>query len=221
MGYPFARSGKGAPMFDAVFFDLDGTLIDTESIALRSGMQAFAAFGHDVGPDFMHRLVGKAEPQSDAIIRAAFPALDYAAFSALWRQGFQSGLEEDIPLNPGVQELLSAIALPKALVTSTGRDGAHWKLRRAGLDRHFATVVTFHDVAAPKPAPDPYLLAAERLGVDPARCLVFEDSEVGAESAQRAGCVVVQVPDMIPTEGRFARHVARDLMSGARLAGLI
>ncbi|MEY4984152.1 MAG: hypothetical protein RIR62_2418 [Pseudomonadota bacterium] len=208
-------------MFDAVFFDLDGTLIDTESLALRSGMQAFADFGHDVGAEFMHGLVGKAEPQADALIRAAFPALDHAAFSARWRQAFQHALETDIPLKPGVTELLPAIALPKALVTSTGREGAHWKLRRAGLDHHFATVVTFHDVAAPKPAPDPYLLAAERLGVDPARCVVFEDSEVGAESAHRAGCVVVQVPDMIPSGGRFARHLAQDLMSGARLVGLV
>lgn len=208
-------------MFDAVFFDLDGTLIDTESVALASGLKAFANFGHAVTADFMHGLVGKAQPQSDDIIRAAFPSLDFDGFAQAWRVAFQAGLEADMPLKAGATDLLTAIRQPKALVTSTGRDGAHWKLDRAGLSPHFATVVTFHDVAAPKPAPDPYLLAAERLGVDPARCLVFEDSDVGAESAHRAGCVVVQIPDLVPTEGRFARHVARDLLSGARLAGLI
>lgn len=208
-------------MFDAVFFDLDGTLIDTESIALASGLRAFAAFGHPVTPDFMHGLVGKAEPQADAIIRAAFPALDFDGFAAAWRAGFAQGVDEDLPLKPFATDLLSAITLPKALVTSTGRDGAHYKLDRAGLSHHFRTVVTFHDVAEPKPSPEPYLLAAERLGVDPARCVVFEDSDVGAEAAHRAGCIVVQVPDVMPTEGRFARHVAADLMSGARLAGLI
>lgn len=208
-------------MFDAVFFDLDGTLIDTESVALASGLKAFAEFGQPVTADFMHQLVGKAEPQSDAIIRAAFPHLDFTGFAQAWRAAFQAGLEADLPLKPGATDLLAAIRQPKALVTSTGRDGAHWKLDRAGLSPHFATVVTFHDVTAPKPAPDPYLLAAERLGVNPARCLVFEDSDVGAEAAHRAGCVVVQVPDVVPTEGRFARHVARDLLSGARLAGLI
>ncbi|MBA4349649.1 MAG: HAD family phosphatase, partial [Rhodobacter sp.] len=77
------------------------------------------------------------------------------------------------------------------------------------------------DVSEPKPAPEPYLLAAARLGVDPTRCLVFEDSDVGAEAAHRAGCTVVQVPDVAPTEGRFARHLAADLLAGARAAGII
>lgn len=208
-------------MFDAVFFDLDGTLIDTESVALVAGRRAFAAFGHDVTTDFMHSLVGKAEPLATDIIRAAYPGIDHAGFSAAWRDGFNQGLEQGVPLKSGAFELLEALRLPKALVTSTGRDGAHWKLDRAGLTPHFETVITFDDVVSPKPAPEPYLLAAERLGVDPRRCVVFEDSDVGAEAAHLAGCIVVQVPDVAATEGRFARHLADDLLSGARLAGLI
>ena len=94
-------------------------------------------------------------------------------------------------------------------------------LQHEGLTPHFRTIVTFDDVTAPKPAPAPYLLAAERLHVDPTRCLVFEDSDVGAEAAHRAGCIVVQVPDVQRTDGRFARHLADDLWSGARLAGLV
>mgnify|MGYP006173015307 CR=1 FL=1 len=106
-------------------------------------------------------------------------------------------------------------------VTSTGREGAHHKLGLAGIAHHFRTVVTFDDVRHPKPAPEPYLLAARLLGVSPARCLVFEDSEAGAEAAHRAGCVVVQVPDVVQASGRWAHHVAPDLMSGARRAGLL
>lgn len=208
-------------MFDAVFFDLDGTLIDTESVAMTAGLRAFAEFGHQVDESFMHGLVGKAEPDGAAIIRAAFPALDEHGFAAAWRRGFQSLLEQGVPMKAGASDLLAAIRLPKALVTSTGRSGAHWKLDRAGITPHFRTVITFDDVTAPKPAPDPYLLAAERIGVDPARCLVFEDSDTGAEAAHRAGCVVVQVPDVQSTDGRFARHLAADLWTGARMAGLI
>jgi len=59
------------------------------------------------------------------------------------------------------------------------------------------------------------------MAVAPARCVAFEDSEAGAEAAQAAGMVVVQVPDLLPTTGRFAHHVVPDLMSGARLVGLI
>lgn len=208
-------------MFDAVFFDLDGTLVDSERLAVVTGIHAFAAVGHDVDEGFMHRLVGKAEPQAAEIIRAALPGIDLAAFHAAWRQGFDGGLDNGLDLKAGAVELLEMLDHPLGLVTSTGRQGAHHKLGLAGIAHHFRTVVTFDDVRHPKPAPEPYLLAAERLGVDPARCLVFEDSDVGAEAAHRAGCVVVQVPDVAPTEGRFARHLAVDLMAGARAAGVI
>lgn len=207
---------------DAVLFDLDGTLVDTESIALVTGLAAFAEVGHPVDHGFMHALVGKAEPQTHQMILAELPGIDIPAFRAAWRRGFDDRMHSDgLPLKSGATELLDLLAHPKGLVTSTGRDGAHHKLGLAGLAHHFHTVITFDDVRAPKPAPEPYLLAAERMGVDPARCVVFEDSDVGAEAAHRAGCIVVQVPDVAPTDGRFARHLAADLLTGARLAGLI
>jgi HAD superfamily hydrolase (TIGR01509 family) len=208
-------------MFDAVFFDLDGTLVDTESLAVTTGLRAFAEVGHLVDAGFMHGLVGKAAPQAAEIIRGSLPGIDLEAFHAAWRVGFDSAIETGLPLKPGAVQLLEIIQHPLGLVTSTGREGAHHKLGLAGIAHHFRTVVTFDDVRQPKPAPEPYLLAAERLGVDPARCLVFEDSDVGAEAAHRAGCVVVQVPDVAPTDGRFARHLAEDLLAGARAAGLI
>ena len=208
-------------MFDAVFFDLDGTLVDTERLALVTGIEAFAAVGHAVDAAFMDRLVGKAEPQAAQIIREALPGIDLQAFHAEWRRAFDGGLHTGLDLKAGAVELLEILEHPLGLVTSTGREGAHHKLGLAGIAHHFRTVVTFDDVQHPKPAPEPYLLAAERLGVDPARCLVFEDSDVGAEAAHRAGCVVVQVPDVAPTEGRYARHVAADLLAGARAAGVI
>lgn len=207
---------------DAVLFDLDGTLVDTESLALVTGLAAFAEVGHPVDETFMHALVGKAEPQTHQLILAELPGIDIPAFRAAWQRGFEGRMLSDgLPLKAGATELLDLLAHPKGLVTSTGRNGAHHKLGLAGLAHHFPTVITFDDVRAPKPAPDPYLLAAERMGVDPTRCVVFEDSDIGAEAAHRAGCIVVQVPDVAPTDGRFARHLAADLLTGARLAGLI
>ncbi len=207
-------------MIDAIFFDLDGTLIDTESLALASGLAAFAAMGHPVDEEFMHRLIGKDMPTAGRLIAAALPGLDQTGLHSLWGERFQAATADGLPLKPGAETLLSARLRPMALVTSSGRDEAHRKLGIAGIADAFETIVTFHDVAAPKPAPEPYLLAAERLGVSPARCLVFEDSETGAESAHRAGCIVVQVPDVAPSEGRWAHHLAEDLISGARMAGI-
>ena len=208
-------------MFDAVLFDLDGTLIDTESIAMSTGLRVLSEMGHPVDAAFMHGLVGKAEPQTTAILAAALPSLDLAAFDQRWRRGFQDGMAQGLPLKAGALDLLTMLSHPLAIVTSTGRTGAHHKLGLAGIAVHFREVITLDDVLYPKPAPDPYLLAAQKMGVDPARCLVFEDSDVGAEAAHRAGCVVVQITDVAPVNGQFAHHTASDLLAGAKLAGLI
>lgn len=208
-------------MFDALLFDLDGTLIDTESVAMRSGQAAFSALGHNVDHAFMQRLVGVDLPTSAKIIGAALPDLDQTALQTLWRTSFVSEINRNLPLKPGVLELLEKRHRPMAVVTSSGHDEAHHKLKLAGLAGYFDTVVTLADVTAPKPAPEPYLLAAARLGVPPGRCLVFEDSETGSESGHRAGCTVVQVPDIGLATGRWAHHLATDLLTGARMAGLL
>jgi HAD superfamily hydrolase (TIGR01509 family) len=209
-------------MYDAILFDLDGTLIDTESLAVASGLAAFAQVGFPVDLTFMHRLVGIDGPTSAKIITALHPDLPLVELDTLWRAGFEAAMADGLSLKPGVMELLShALHLPRVLVTSSRRVDAHSKLGMVGLGAAFAHVVTVDDVTNPKPHPEPYLLAASLLGVTPTRCLVFEDSEAGSEAAQRAGMVVVQVPDVVPSQGKWAHHLATDLMAGARLAGLI
>jgi HAD superfamily hydrolase (TIGR01509 family) len=206
--------------YDAVIFDLDGTLLDTEAITHAAAVRAFATCGIDVDPAFLLRLVGVDDTTGAGRIMEAYPALDLAAFEREWRAASIWGQAGGVPLKPGVTELLSAITLPMAIATSSTRVQALRKLTACTLPA-FAHVVTVDDVARAKPAPDPYLLAASLLGVDPARCLAFEDSETGARSAHAAGMTVVQVPDLVPASGDYAHHVAADILAGARMAGLI
>jgi beta-phosphoglucomutase-like phosphatase (HAD superfamily) len=112
-------------MYDALLFDLDGTLIDTESIALATGLAAFAAAGHSVDEAFMHRLVGRDEPTAAGIIRAAIPEADLEMINRSWRAAFSAGVDRGLPLKPGAAELLGLARQPLAIVTSTGREGAH------------------------------------------------------------------------------------------------
>lgn len=211
--------------YAAAIFDLDGLLLDTERLSLAAGYEAIESLGWPRPEGLFERLVGTDDATAARRIASHFgPDFPLAALHERWNAGFRARLDEGIPLRPGAEELLEALVerrLPRAVATSSRRASAKRKLSMTGLERFFGAVVTLNCVAAPKPAPDAYLLAAERLGQDPARCIAFEDSDTGATSARAAGFTVVQVPDVIATDGRHAHHLATSLMEGARMAGLL
>jgi HAD superfamily hydrolase (TIGR01509 family) len=212
------------PSFDAVIFDLDGTLIDTEVLCNETGVQACRNMGHDVSLAFFETLAGIHDVERARLIgEHVGETIDLGIFYYEWDRLCEIRFADGIPLKPGTVALLERIAdlgLPMAVATSSRRKPAHDKITLAGLARWFSTIITFDDVAQAKPAPDPYLLAATRLSVSPAQCLAFEDSETGARAAHAAGMTVVQVPDLHPATGDHAHHVAPSLLEGALAAGL-
>lgn len=203
----------------AVLWDMDGTLLDSERIwdvSLRelarhlSGELSEATRGRMVGSSLdtsMSLLFTELRlvPEPDAVRRAGEWLLTRTGelFDAgiSWRPGAQAALE-----------LVQARGLPMALVTNTGRVLTDRALGTVGPGR-FAATVCGDEVQRGKPAPDPYLRAAELLGVDPWQCLAIEDSPTGAASAEAAGCPVLVVPGEVAVP-RSAGRVVRDSLLG-------
>lgn len=210
--------------FDAVIFDLDGTLVDTESLMFAAGQVAFARHGQTLSPALFASILGTDGPTGNRILTEALPGVDLPALNVDWDAEIHLRFNAGIPAKSGAEDLLRQLhtaGTPIAVATSSGIKAATRKLGSSGLARFFDVVVTAEDVTQRKPAPDPYLLAAQRLGVDPARCLAFEDSAPGTRSALAAGMTVVLVPDMARITGVTPHHEAETLVDGARMAGLL
>jgi sugar-phosphatase len=204
---PVPTSRVETSVFDAVLFDLDGTLVDSTA-AVRRSWDRWAR-EHDVDPA---RLSGFHGVPSAAIV-AALVAADRAEAATARIDRIELVDTEGIVPLPGAREALAALPPGRAAIaTSCGAPLARARVAAARLDVP-DVLVTADDVAHGKPAPDPYLLAARRLGVDPARCLVVEDAPNGLTAARAAGCATLAVVTTSPREELDADLVVDDLSS--------
>ncbi|MEI7711929.1 MAG: HAD family phosphatase [Rhodospirillales bacterium] len=202
----------------AVVFDMDGLLFDTEALYRDAFLLASDEGGHGFGEALFRATVGNTWPMTQALLfRHAGNDFPIDAFLASWHRHYAVVAADGVPLKPGVLPLLDtldALGLPRAIATSSRRETATGHLAAHALTDRFHTVVAQGDAAASKPAPDPYLLAALRLGVAPDRCLALEDSHNGVRSASAAGMMTVMVPDLLEATAEIAAlciFVATDL----------
>jgi HAD superfamily hydrolase (TIGR01509 family) len=188
---------------EAVVFDLDGTLIDTEPFYRAAFHRAARMFGVTVQPELYAALVGIATSERRAILRRAFGAgFPLDAFVAAYYTQRAAHLPARIPLCAGAASLLRRLHLPKAIATSASRRTALRHMHRAGLAGNFPHIVTRDEVAHGKPAPDTFLRAADLLGCAPRDCIAIEDSAVGVAAAHRAGMRVVMIATNASPETR-------------------
>ena len=197
---------------------MDGLLFDTETLYQEAIHLAAAEAGHEVAPDFFSRTVGLPWAQCRALLLSHFGetfAVD--EFQAEWVRHFWVMAETRLALKPGAIELLNTLdqfRLPRAIATSSSRRTVERHLTAHNLTERFDVIVGHGDYETGKPAPDPFLKAAERLGVEPRLCLALEDSHNGIRSASSAGMMTIMVPDMLaPTDEirRLCTFVVRDL----------
>lgn len=187
----------------AVIFDMDGLMLDTEPLAARAWGDAAAALGVEFDMTLAPAMVGRNFADCATMVRARYGAgYPVDALLGRWHATYDGIVErEGLTMKPGVGELLDwldTMAIPRAVATSTRRERARAKLVRTALLPRFHEIVGGDEVARGKPAPDIYIEAARRLGVNAGDCLVLEDSEPGVRAALAARMTPIMVPDMRP-----------------------
>ncbi len=209
----------------AVIFDMDGLLFDTEALWQEALLSAAAEGGREIPDEVYNRSIGVRRSQCRDLFLSHFGEdFRFDDFHANWRRHFWRIAENRPALKPGAPELLETLdqfRLPRAIATSSSRATVERHLTSHGLMDRFDRIICRGDYENGKPAPDPFLKAAERLRVEPRLCLALEDSHVGVRSASAAGMMTVLVPDLLePTEDLRALcvlvagdlHQVRDLV---------
>jgi HAD superfamily hydrolase (TIGR01509 family) len=210
---------------EAVLFDMDGLLLDTEALYIEAIQVAARRLGYpDMPLDLCHSTAGVTGPVRNSMIAAHYgEGFSIDAFRGHFSVHVRHLTQAGIPLKPGVVELLDFLSgrgLPLAVATSARRPTAENHLGKAGLLGRFSALATRDDVGRTKPHPDVYLEAARRLDVAPEHCIAFEDSNVGLEAAHAAGTMAFMVPDLVqplPESRARCLQVVPDLHAALRL----
>lgn len=211
----------------AVVFDLDGLLLDTERVYLEAYHRACRALDVQGGEDAYIGLIGLNSCDLSSALEARLGAQKSTIlFMQAWSREITALFEGDVPVKAGVHALcthLSEAGIPRAIATNSDANKALERLARAGLGEFFSVLVGGDQVEHGKPAPDMYLEAARRLNADPKKTVAFEDSDTGVRAALAAGMITVQVPDLQQPgeEVRSLGHrIAPDILTAARDLGL-
>ena len=212
-------------MIEAVIFDMDGLMVETERLAKRFWGEALDEFGVSLTDDQYLRIVGRTSVDSTIILNemlgADFPV---EKCRARMRELYYADIAETgIPVKPGLLELVQFLqkkSVGYAVATSTVRDITERKLEITGLASYFEMIISGDEVSNGKPDPEIFLKVAESLGVAPGACVVLEDSFNGIRAAHAAGMIPIMVPDLAqPTEQirSLAHAVAPSLFEAKKI----
>jgi HAD superfamily hydrolase (TIGR01509 family) len=202
---------------DAVVFDNDGLLLDTESVWTRAEQDLFERRGIEFTADHKLELVGTSAETAGRVLerRLAEPGRAAALIEEL-NELVVAELEHGVEAMVGARELLHRLrerGTPIGLVSNSPLRFVLRSLEIAGFEDRFDVVLSAHEVAAPKPSPEPYLEACRRLGVEASPAVVaLEDSPTGVAAARAAGLTVIGVPSLAGIALEEAHHIVESLL---------
>jgi len=212
----------------AVIFDMDGLMFDTENLTIPLWEVAGRPFGYNLTREIVLRMVGISGERAQAVLLEEFgPDFPYEAIRDDFRALVSKEIEKKgVPKKPGLMYLLDrlrAANIPLGVATSTRSPRAIDLLEKAGILDRFKALTCGEDITNGKPAPDIFLLAAQKLGQPPCNCVGFEDSTAGLMALHAAGIRSVYIKDVLdPPEEVLATvwHRCNDLSEAAALFGL-
>lgn len=214
MAYQILKPELRKPV-QGVLFDMDGLVLDTEKLYTRFWMEAAQELGYTMS---LQQALGMRSLNSvwgqQYLEQLYGPKVSYAALRAVRIRRMDAWIQaHGVEAKPGVQQLLEDLkeaGIPCAITTSSPVQRVREHLTPLGLYHYFSAICSGYEVKQGKPAPDIYLYGAKSLGLAPEHCMALEDSPTGIESAFRAGCMPVVVPDLDePDEKTLEKCFAR------------
>ena len=206
-------------MLELVVFDVDGLMIDTESVWKNAFDKAGDKYGiPNLGDTLFPSLIGKRLEDEQELLDRLLPSDIQNSLINEWRQIGLGSLEREVPVKPGLYEMLDYLEqhhIKMAVATTTRRELTEQRLKKIGVYNRFDYVLCGDEVTKRKPDPEIYLSVLHKMNTKAENAIVLEDSSVGVEAAYRAGIDCIQVPDLIaPTEVQEKQTICivKDLM---------
>ena len=198
----------------ACLFDMDGTLLDSMHIWKEIDIEFLGRFGYELPPSLQREIEGMSFRETACYIKDRFslpPSIE--EIMNIWNEMAFQKYSEEIFFKEGAFEFVKMLkekGIRTAICTSNSRELVNAVAEHLGFMPYFDTIITSCEVGAGKPAPDIYLEAAKRVGVEPEHCLVFEDIVTGLTAGKRAGMKLCAVEDVYSADQREAKKAMSD-----------